>query len=46
VQLRGDVVEVEGDDQLRVSGDGGGEDVPVLLVVGHRPVRGRATDLN
>jgi hypothetical protein len=44
VQLRQEVVEVEGDDQLRVSGDGGGEEVPVLLVVAR--FEGRATDLN
>lgn len=31
-----EVVDVEGDDQLGVGGDCGGEDVPVLLVVGHR----------
>jgi hypothetical protein len=31
-----EVVEVEGDDQLAVGGDGGGEDVSVLGVVGHR----------
>jgi hypothetical protein len=37
VPLRGEVIEVEGDDQVRVSGDGGGQDVPVPLVVGHRP---------
>jgi hypothetical protein len=39
----GGVVEVEGDDQLGVGGDGGGEDVPVLGVVGHR--RLKAVDL-
>jgi hypothetical protein len=31
-----EVVEVEGDDQLGVGGDGGGEDVPVFGMVGHR----------
>ena len=31
-----EVVEVEGDDQLAVGRDGGGEDVPVLRVVRHR----------
>jgi hypothetical protein len=31
-----EVVDVEGEDQFGVGGDGGSEDVPVLLVVGHR----------